>query len=391
MDSFHFCTKRRYIDQGTKFSQTNKMSTMFSFRVKNILFQTIIIFIVVFAFSQLLSIAFASFFHPYSFISSSAIKIITTDLFLICCSLIVLAKYFDKEYIRNLFSTKNIKFKSIITALLLGLGLSIISAIIASFTGLGMDLGFKETNTISVVFYLIFLAPFAEELFCRGLLQSLLYKFFFNDSNQKKYFSFSLSVIISAFLFSLMHLVLLTHNKFPTVLFVMIFTFCLGLISGKYRENTGSIVHSFIVHSAFNLIGALKVVIMLLFFSSFYNPAPIDKNFKYNFDLNNDKAWTTSVNAYIQQNIKFPEAAKHKLVSGFPPTKFFVPVSFAVDTNGKVIDVKIDEKYSGYKIIGYGCEEEAIRLIKSLPIFKPYKENGTPQKTYSVVEVSFRE
>ena len=62
---------------------------------------------------------------------------------------------------------------------------------------------------------------------------------------------------------------------------------------------------------------------------------------------------------YISQNIQYPSAAQKQAVEGK------VKVIFAIGSDGQVFDVEIVEG------IGYGCDEEAKRLIKSMPKWSP--------------------
>lgn len=72
---------------------------------------------------------------------------------------------------------------------------------------------------------------------------------------------------------------------------------------------------------------------------------------------------------YLGQNIKFPAMAKDAGITG---TVF---VTFVVGSDGKIKDAKV------LRGIGGGCDEEALRVIKSMPAWKPGKQRG---KTVSV-------
>lgn len=69
-------------------------------------------------------------------------------------------------------------------------------------------------------------------------------------------------------------------------------------------------------------------------------------------------------NAYLSQNMKYPEAAKEKNIEGT------VIVTFVVKKNGEVDTVEI------LRGIGGGCDEEAIRLAKESPKWTPGKKDG---------------
>ncbi|HSG68454.1 MAG TPA: energy transducer TonB, partial [Bacteroidales bacterium] len=75
--------------------------------------------------------------------------------------------------------------------------------------------------------------------------------------------------------------------------------------------------------------------------------------------------------AYLGENIKYPEEAKKKGISG---TVF---VTFVILDNGEVSNVSI------LRGVGYGCDEEALRVVKGMPKWTPGKQDGKP------VNVSF--
>ena len=67
---------------------------------------------------------------------------------------------------------------------------------------------------------------------------------------------------------------------------------------------------------------------------------------------------------FISENLRYPALAKEKGISGK------VYVSFTVDKDGTVKDIKVQRG------IGGGCNEEAIRIVKLMPKFKPGKQSG---------------
>lgn len=69
---------------------------------------------------------------------------------------------------------------------------------------------------------------------------------------------------------------------------------------------------------------------------------------------------------YLKQNIVYPEIAKKYGISGT------VYLKFIINTKGKVTNVKV------VKGIGAGCDEEAIRVVRSLPDWNPGKDKGRP-------------
>ncbi|MBI2419888.1 MAG: energy transducer TonB, partial [Ignavibacteriales bacterium] len=67
---------------------------------------------------------------------------------------------------------------------------------------------------------------------------------------------------------------------------------------------------------------------------------------------------------YISDNLRYPEIAIRAGVEGL------VSIVFLVDKNGKIKDASV------IKGIGAGCDEEALRVISSLPDWHPGKQNG---------------
>ena len=80
---------------------------------------------------------------------------------------------------------------------------------------------------------------------------------------------------------------------------------------------------------------------------------------------------------YLQENLQYPEAAKANNVHGR------VFVKFIVERDGSLSDIKV------MKGIGSGCDEEAIRLIQSMPKWKPGKNKGKEVRTSMTVPVNF--
>jgi protein TonB len=80
---------------------------------------------------------------------------------------------------------------------------------------------------------------------------------------------------------------------------------------------------------------------------------------------------------YLSKNIKYPSMAKDNGISGT------VYVTFVVEGNGQITDVK---KLRG---IGGGCDEEAIRVVKSMPSWKPGKQNGKAVRVQYNLPIKF--
>ena len=81
---------------------------------------------------------------------------------------------------------------------------------------------------------------------------------------------------------------------------------------------------------------------------------------------------------YLSENIKYPEQAKEKNIQGR------VLVSFIVEKNGSISNVKV------VKGIGNGCDEEAVRVISSMPKWKPGMQNGKKVRVNFAIPISFK-
>ncbi|WP_295120474.1 energy transducer TonB [uncultured Chitinophaga sp.] len=72
-----------------------------------------------------------------------------------------------------------------------------------------------------------------------------------------------------------------------------------------------------------------------------------------------------ALNKYLSKNIRYPHLATENGISG---TVF---VTFVVDSDGNIKDVKtVGAKKGG------GLEEEAVRVVRGMPKWKPGKQNG---------------
>lgn len=80
---------------------------------------------------------------------------------------------------------------------------------------------------------------------------------------------------------------------------------------------------------------------------------------------------------FIAKNIKYPEIAGNSTVSGV------VYVSFVVEKDGSIGDVMV------LKSIGGGCDEEAVRVIKSMPNWTPGKQKGQNVRTKFTIPINF--
>ncbi len=81
---------------------------------------------------------------------------------------------------------------------------------------------------------------------------------------------------------------------------------------------------------------------------------------------------------YVSENLKFPAMASRMNVQGR------VFVQFVVEKDGNLTDVKV------VKGIGAGCDEEAVRVIKSAPKWNPGKQRGRPVRVRMILPIVFK-
>lgn len=77
---------------------------------------------------------------------------------------------------------------------------------------------------------------------------------------------------------------------------------------------------------------------------------------------------------YLATNVRYPAAASAANIKG----KVFV--SFIVRSDGRITDIGV------LKELGYGCDEEAVRVISAMPNWIPGSQSGKPVNVkYNVV------
>lgn len=81
---------------------------------------------------------------------------------------------------------------------------------------------------------------------------------------------------------------------------------------------------------------------------------------------------------FIQRNMRYPSMAQENDVQG----KVFV--SFVVEIDGSITDVKL------IRGIGSGCDEEAMRVIKKSPKWKPGQQNNRMVRVRYTMPLSFQ-
>ena len=80
---------------------------------------------------------------------------------------------------------------------------------------------------------------------------------------------------------------------------------------------------------------------------------------------------------YISKNIKYPQIARESGIQGK------VYINFVVEPDGSVTNVSV------LRGIGGGCDEEAVRVVKSLPKWKPGKQRGKAVRVQYMLPINF--
>ena len=81
--------------------------------------------------------------------------------------------------------------------------------------------------------------------------------------------------------------------------------------------------------------------------------------------------------AYLSQNINYPTEAKDAKLEGR------VYVTFVIEKDGQVSNAKI------LRDIGGGCGEEVLRVIRTMPKWKPGTQDGKPVRVQFNLPVAF--
>jgi protein TonB len=87
---------------------------------------------------------------------------------------------------------------------------------------------------------------------------------------------------------------------------------------------------------------------------------------------------TEEMMKFLQKNLNYPPVARENGIEGR------VVLQFVVDKDGKISQVEVLKK------LGWGLEEEAVRVVKTMPPWKPGKQNGKPVIVRFTLPVVFR-
>lgn len=80
---------------------------------------------------------------------------------------------------------------------------------------------------------------------------------------------------------------------------------------------------------------------------------------------------------YLHKHVNYPAAAQRGNISGK------VVLQFVVEKDGSVGQIKV------LKSVGFGCDEEAVRVVKSMPKWSPGKQNGRAVRVWYTLPVTY--
>lgn len=81
---------------------------------------------------------------------------------------------------------------------------------------------------------------------------------------------------------------------------------------------------------------------------------------------------------YLSKNIKYPTIAQEAGIKGR------VTVSFVVNKDGKIVDVQV------VRGVHESLDKEAVRVVQSMPAWKPGKQSGKPVRARYTLPVMFK-
>jgi len=85
------------------------------------------------------------------------------------------------------------------------------------------------------------------------------------------------------------------------------------------------------------------------------------------------------MNKFINDNLIYPDSAKLKNIQGK------VIVQFTVEKDGKLTLLRVMRDG-----VGYGAADEALRIIKSMPVWIPGRQNGVKVRIHYTLPITFK-
>ena len=113
-----------------------------------------------------------------------------------------------------------------------------------------------------------------------------------------------------------------------------------------------------------------------------FSEAPAEENVDEIFTIVEESATfpggITAFYEYLKKELKYPRQAQRMGIEGR------VFVQFVVERDGRLTDIHV------VKGIGAGCDEEAVRVLKESPKWKPGKQRGKPVRQKMIQNILFK-
>lgn len=113
-----------------------------------------------------------------------------------------------------------------------------------------------------------------------------------------------------------------------------------------------------------------------------FEEAPEEENVDEIFTIVEESAsfpgGITAFYQYLKKELKYPRQAQRMGIEGR------VFVQFVVERDGSLTDIHV------VKGIGAGCDEEAVRVLKNSPNWKPGKQRGKPVRQKMIQNILFK-
>jgi CAAX amino terminal protease family. len=149
-------------------------------------------------------------------------------------------------------------FKVLVTGLVLAVSCVLIGKVIANFAPMGSyPYAYAASSPLQAMFVFWIFGSFTEEVVFRGLIQSYLSEHITGSFALLKW-RITFPALIGTIFFSLAHIALLFQGaNISMTVYIVLSAFVSGIASGYFRDKTGSLIGSFIVHMLFNVIGSI--------------------------------------------------------------------------------------------------------------------------------------
>lgn len=107
-------------------------------------------------------------------------------------------------------------------------------------------------------------------------------------------------------------------------------------------------------------------------------PPPTEKIFTSVVQPPEFQGGSPALQKYLHDHITYPSQARENGIQGN------VVLSFFINEIGRIDDIRIE------KGIGFGCDEEAIRVVSNMPQWRPYKREGKCMKMLCDLKIEFK-